>query len=632
MRAIQEYQAGQSKARNESEESKGKTRPLLQALQEFEQSRAGAVRATKLDPLLEAIQEFKSTVGAEKEVAEDGGNSVRENVDGILKSIEDYRVSLLQSRLERDESRPFTSVEDSLKDYDSKVDYSRGRHAKIFNHADENTTEDIDLLRASDVRAASGILKNSVKESEKEKLTKREELEKSFKASQLTSEEDSSVMEEMRKRRQSDSAKYLKMKIESSELQNLVSHARGRVNAKIAEVEAGLPSNVAQKKMTGNFVRDFPEDFETSWHAHESGALMPKSRSAQEIESEVQRDERAYSEGVKLSENPVNTNGPRIETSLDRTAQRDMPEASTSSKVKASPSPALQGEVDLPTSASSFPNAKDDTACARQPERESNRELVRTIRSTYEDTYGAIDSTHRQVPCSSEVIEESTSSVFKSDEAPVSEQADPTVYKILAYDPTMQSVSIAETTSIVPDSSTALTPAEVLLRLSNPAKFFPHFQPLQSQGYEIVSGSGDVLVFRKVRSGALPGTSSVVSKKKASTAQETRKDIRNPIDGMQGSPVATTGDFASPTGFVNHDLPRGSDPPFKSNIDVRREEPVFSGKKNWQGDKEQRGGRKSRGKKVLVSAVWVAGLCYSVGVVADFFKTGGIDGKGPQGF
>jgi len=168
------------------------------------------------------------------------------------------------------------------------------------------------------------------------------------------------------------------------------------------------------------------------------------------------------------------------------------------------------------------------------------------------------------------------------------------------------------------------------LRLSNPAKFFPHFQPLQSQGYEIVSGSGDVLVFRRVRIGKSASTERL-SAQQAHHAQ--RKRTTNPIDGMQGSPIATTGDFASPTGFVNYDLPRGSDPPFKSNIDVRREEPVFSGKSSWQEEsKELPGRKKNRSKKVLVSAIWVAGCCYAVGVVAEFFKTGGIDGMGPQGF
>ena len=201
------------------------------------------------------------------------------------------------------------------------------------------------------------------------------------------------------------------------------------------------------------------------------------------------------------------------------------------------------------------------------------------------------------------------------------------MYKILAYDPIMQEINTAETTSIVPDSASALTPAEVLLRLSNPAKFFPHFQPLQAEGYEIISGSGDVLVFRRVRSAGTQGSKSESS----STVRDIKRKTTNPIDGMQSSPIAATGNFASPTGFVNHDLPV-SDPPFKSNIDVRREEPVFSGKKNWEEESDARRKNNGRGKRLLIGAAWVGGLSYAIGVVAEFFKTGGMDGRGPKGF
>ncbi|KAG5953958.1 hypothetical protein E4U58_000255 [Claviceps cyperi] len=79
--------------------------------------------------------------------------------------------------------------------------------------------------------------------------------------------------------------------------------------------------------------------------------------------------------------------------------------------------------------------------------------------------------------------------------------AQPVSYKVLAYDPSTQSISIAETSSGVSDTSTPASPADILPQLSNPARFFPYFSQLQAEGYEIASGSGDVLVFRKVRSG-----------------------------------------------------------------------------------------------------------------------------------
>ncbi|KAM3486680.1 hypothetical protein MY8738_000174 [Beauveria namnaoensis] len=94
-------------------------------------------------------------------------------------------------------------------------------------------------------------------------------------------------------------------------------------------------------------------------------------------------------------------------------------------------------------------------------------------------------------------------------------------YVILAFDPETQTVNVAETSSAVESvgSPSQQTPAETILRLSSPAKFFPHFKPLQAHGYEIVSGRGDVLVFRRVgraEPGAPAYDPSVVGRRKRS--------------------------------------------------------------------------------------------------------------------
>ncbi|RYP48316.1 hypothetical protein DL768_005772 [Monosporascus sp. mg162] len=217
----------------------------------------------------------------------------------------------------------------------------------------------------------------------------------------------------------------------------------------------------------------------------------------------------------------------------------------------------------------------------------------------------------------------------------------PTVYKILAYDPTTQSISTAETTSVVPDQATPLTPAEALLRLSNPAKFLPHFSPLQAEGFDIASGSGNVLVFRKVRA-ATEATVPTSDAKK-------RQPPVNPIDMMGRPAIPNPAAFASPTGFVNYDLPSAAEeqttigsgtPPFRSGIDVRREEPVFSGQKPrtrvWeaeeQAEAEAKKGKPGVGRRMILGGAWVAGVSYALGVVSEYFVTGGVDGKGPTGF
>ncbi|KAK0721796.1 hypothetical protein B0T26DRAFT_192939 [Lasiosphaeria miniovina] len=220
------------------------------------------------------------------------------------------------------------------------------------------------------------------------------------------------------------------------------------------------------------------------------------------------------------------------------------------------------------------------------------------------------------------------------------QEATTTVYKILVYDPTMQCIDVGETTSIVPDIAAPLTPAEVLLRISNPAKFFPHFAPLQAQGFEIVSGGGDILIFRKVRDAVVMPEPETLD---SPIPTNPPPPAINPIDmtgGTRDYNIAA-GRFASPTGFVNYDLPPlGSVPPagapqsprFESGIDVRREEPVFSGQTTTEYSGNTKEKTRSLPKRLLLGAAWVGGISYSLGVVADYFKTGGSDGKGPKGF
>ncbi|KAH8681039.1 hypothetical protein BX600DRAFT_429011 [Xylariales sp. PMI_506] len=197
-----------------------------------------------------------------------------------------------------------------------------------------------------------------------------------------------------------------------------------------------------------------------------------------------------------------------------------------------------------------------------------------------------------------------------------------TVYKILAYDEATQDVNIVETSSVVPDPAVALTPAEALLRLSHPTKFLPHFAPLQAEGFEIVSGNDHILIFRKVRDPPAkpPGGRPAV----------------NPIDMMgRSTALPNAAAFASPTGFVNYEVPeveQVQSPTFRSNIDVRREEPVFSGAKPASAEAPRPAKRGSVTKRVLIGGAWVAGVSYALGVVSEFFITGGLDGKGPTGF
>ncbi|KAL7972287.1 hypothetical protein HDV63DRAFT_283599 [Trichoderma sp. SZMC 28014] len=210
---------------------------------------------------------------------------------------------------------------------------------------------------------------------------------------------------------------------------------------------------------------------------------------------------------------------------------------------------------------------------------------------------------------SEECGSETTAAVVKHYESsPASAAAvtdEPTMYKILAYDTSTKSVSVAETTSDDHDVSSPAKLTDVLLQLSHPSKFLPYFKPLQERGYDIQSGGGDVLIFRKNRP-ASPNASDLPSDP-APSSTNTRI---NPVD-MMGQSV--TGNFASPTGFVNYDdsledYHKKRAPPFRNAHTQKStpEQPVAPEKK-----------KRSFGKKLVLGTVWVGGAAYAVGAVAE---------------
>jgi hypothetical protein len=198
----------------------------------------------------------------------------------------------------------------------------------------------------------------------------------------------------------------------------------------------------------------------------------------------------------------------------------------------------------------------------------------------------------------------------KAAESTEQQSSSDSAFKILVLDPQTRSISSVDATAASQDSSPLTTAAKAMGGLTHPHQFLGHLPRLQAEGYEPVSGSGNVLILRKV---------------KDTSKAATGGPAINPVDLM--------GNFASPTGYVNYETVRedGHDkpePPFRSNITVRREEPVFSGGKSRQQGRP----RRRLVKRVLMGTVWVGGVAYAVGVLGEYFSTGGFDGIGPKGF
>ncbi|KAB5577955.1 hypothetical protein GE09DRAFT_1280426 [Coniochaeta sp. 2T2.1] len=481
----------------------------------------------------------------------------------------------------------------ALAEYDAEQ--KAGHQIPYLEPTEEERAEDLDLLQASDIRAKFS------REPAEAKHVPRDFLESAM--SRLAADSDA----------------------QDQEAAAGIKEAKKRTAHQAPEQE---------KVYTGNYVRDFPEDYAKSWTA----AFTP--------------EETAKS----------------VQPSLDRSTPL---QPALNRQVKLSPRPAV---------GDSFSKKPQGLETAYEKECAANLDkpiFVKQYGEVPQESAAITSEANGATSEANAATTYTTSSPASNPSTTTTVTGEPTLYKILAYDPSTKSLSTATTTSHTSSSSPPLTPAEVLPSLSHPAKFTPHFAALEAEGYEIVAGGGDLLVFRKVRTPSPSASTSTTAKKTAATPESTatateiilsaskQKARINPIDKTGSSPLPyashAVNRFASPTGFVNYDdhvssspsSPLSSSPSlspaptstatnptpaerFVSGIDVRREEPVFSGQRNGEevgtGEGKEKKKVKSLGKRMVVGAAWVAGVSYALGVLGEYFATGGIDGLGPRGF
>ena len=234
------------------------------------------------------------------------------------------------------------------------------------------------------------------------------------------------------------------------------------------------------------------------------------------------------------------------------------------------------------------------------------------------------------------------STVSHAKESP---KATSTYFVILAYDHTTSTVTRA-TVSASSTSTEAPVPLTVALsQLTHPAKFLPHLQSLKNQGFVLVSYSNSLLILR--RTGGAPPTTEVRKLK----ATKSIEGLINQVDKTVGGGVGhvPTGDFASPTGFVNYnaaddanaDVPpphhrankhhhnrHGDEPAWGYRRKPRRVERVFSGSggdvakgsKAWSrehGRRELRRRWRRWAKNVAATFGIGVAIVYVAGVVAE---------------
>ncbi|KAH8430282.1 uncharacterized protein LDX57_007950 [Aspergillus melleus] len=199
----------------------------------------------------------------------------------------------------------------------------------------------------------------------------------------------------------------------------------------------------------------------------------------------------------------------------------------------------------------------------------------------------------------------------------------PETYRVLAYDHSTLQITHAEASTSLHRMNESRHPSEILSQLDNPAKFLPCFERMHADGYEITSGGGDILVFRKL-SGKPDCTGSALGQL-ASEAQEIKAQLRNepllkeepikePKSVSEQHPRFRTKDAGSA------DLPGSS----ASNGGFTRRDKANSSKS------ESTIG--SAARRMLISGAATAATCYAIGVVVEYFRTGGEDGLGIDAF
>ncbi|OGM40967.1 conserved serine-threonine rich protein [Aspergillus bombycis] len=201
------------------------------------------------------------------------------------------------------------------------------------------------------------------------------------------------------------------------------------------------------------------------------------------------------------------------------------------------------------------------------------------------------------------VQEEHTDASFPGKQARKSTQATAgssligDTYRVLAYDPSTLQITRAESNSSFHTTHEFLHPSEILPRLNNPSKFLPYFEEMQIDGYEIVSGGGDILVFKK----ALAENAENVKRELGAYVRD------EPLFSDEVSRRPNTANTASPASGSS--CSETNVPPRKSRSRIGT---IL--------------------RRMLIGGFATAATCYALGVVSEYFRTGGQDGRGIDGF
>ncbi|KAL8656836.1 MAG: hypothetical protein Q9226_002529 [Calogaya cf. arnoldii] len=540
-----------------------------------------------------------------------------------------------------------------------------GSHSSLTYDPKENKTDDVDLLRASDIRAASGAARPSRHHDEVQKHENRMKLEADFTALQEMETIGLKWKKELEASKKRIQEAHARNRHKASD-----AHLEGEILAQKAAMEAlemrraddgtssstvtvaqpergegDMASNVhefvdrdrwykkkaphaamteerksEQLANARSLVREIRDIYEDTYGAIDTKHRQPKNEISgveeQTSNTSPNGNEGSLTEPSGEMKKATKSNGPlSTQEKIGTMLQQLLDDSQYLQKLIRTPELTSQTREELFHRNRSMQNASEAIVEALSPT------------SPVPDQGSVKDASISKNPTAMNAMQELSQPVLPSTDV----KKPSTVYNVLAYDPSIQQVTTAEMVSSGDSSSERrLDLSEALSSLTDPVKFLPQLTRLQSQGFEIVSSDTNILVLKKSYN-PRPSKADV----EASTGKAERQRSINPIDGT----TSHTGHVASPKGFVSAKpeqparTAEGKEAePTPSGYKVRREEDVFSGSGGNQWDnrpgvvarlksRHRRWSRRRRTtKRMLWVGLWTAGCCYAVGAITEFLR------------
>lgn len=272
-------------------------------------------------------------------------------------------------------------------------------------------------------------------------------------------------------------------------------------------------------------------------NAHSSSPLISEVCSSEKFQAEspgVEKTQTELNDGVHLKSGQTVASIPVTELDSPSSPQKDnksqtgILDSSHSSSLETSLSSDMASVKDL--NEDSEPLTSDDIR-ARYKTIQDDHKLDVPNPPPVKDNAGAVDLTGDSSTLNPQIA--SQKSIINEEPPTAASPLSP--FRILTYDVSEAKVNIAGADSFFgSDQATPLS--EVFSRLQNPGKFVPHFSQMEKDGYEIITGGGDILVFRKIIC-----TSSIEDVlPNSQIAKDTHSDPRHADSSTSSQPSSTS--------------------------------------------------------------------------------------------